>query len=97
MASNDLKSVLKECKQSASVGYKIASAQYKNLNTTLSNAKETINGTLIDFNRSPCYVSSATDLHIRNSKKSSLLKAKRFFRNVKSHDFRLYIGIETKF
>ena len=62
MASNDLKSVLKECKQSASVGYKIASAQYKNLNTTLSNAKETINGTLIDFNRSPCYVSSATDL-----------------------------------
>ncbi len=62
MAEYDLNNVLKECKKYASVGYEIASSQYKNLNNTLSNAAETINGTLMDFNSSPCYVSSATDL-----------------------------------
>lgn len=58
----DLTEILKECQSYASVGYKIASSQYKNLNTTLSNAASRINETLIDFNSSPCYVSSATDL-----------------------------------
>jgi len=62
LAEYDLNNVLKECKKYASVGYEIASSQYKNLNNTLSNAAETINGTLMDFNSSPCYVSSATDL-----------------------------------
>ena len=58
----DLTEILKECQSYASVGYKIASSQHKNLNTTLSNAASRINETLIDFNSSPCYVSSATDL-----------------------------------
>lgn len=58
----DLAEILKECQSYASVGYKIASSQHKNLNTTLSNAASRINETLIDFNSSPCYVSSATDL-----------------------------------
>lgn len=58
----DLTEILKECQSYASIGYKIASSQHKNLNTTLSNAASRINETLIDFNSSPCYVSSATDL-----------------------------------
>ena len=58
----DLTEILKECQRYASIGYKIASAQYKNLNGTLSNAASKINETLMDFNTSPCYVSSATDL-----------------------------------
>ena len=62
MDTYDLAEILKECQSYASVGYKIASSQHKNLNTTLSNAASRINETLIDFNSSPCYVSSATDL-----------------------------------
>ena len=62
MDTYDLTEILKECQSYASVGYKIASSQHKNLNTTLSNAASRINETLIDFNSSPCYVSSATDL-----------------------------------
>lgn len=58
----DLTEILKECQSYASVGYKIASSQHENLKTTLSNAASRINETLIDFNSSPCYVSSATDL-----------------------------------
>ena len=62
MDTYDLTEILKECQSYASIGYKIASSQHKNLNTTLSNAASRINETLIDFNSSPCYVSSATDL-----------------------------------
>ena len=62
MPEYKLDDILKECEKSASTGYRIASSQYKNLSRTLSDAAGTINNTLIDFNNSPCYVSSATDL-----------------------------------
>lgn len=62
VAEFDLRDVLKDCKNSASVGYKLASSQYRNLNNTLSSAAEKINSTLMDFNSSPCYISGATDL-----------------------------------
>ena len=38
----DLKNVLKECKKSAKTGYKIASAQEKNLNSALNSAQEKV-------------------------------------------------------
>lgn len=58
----NLSQVLKDCKKSASVGYKLASSQFNDLQSTLYDASEKINSTLMDFNSSPCYVSSATDL-----------------------------------
>jgi len=62
MTEFDLRVVLKECKKSAKVGYKIAESQYKNLNSTLFEAGEKIKHTIMDFNSSPCYVSGATEL-----------------------------------
>lgn len=62
MTEFDIKDILKECKKSAKVGYKIASSQYKNLNSTLIEAGEKIKHTIMEFDNSPCYVSSATEL-----------------------------------
>lgn len=62
MEDNDLKKVLDECGKSAKVGYKIASAQEKNLNKALYAAREKVRGTLIDFSNSPCYSPEATSL-----------------------------------
>ena len=57
-----MKKVLKECNKSAKTGYKIASAQEKNLNKALASAQEKIQNTIVDFNSSPCYAAEATEL-----------------------------------
>lgn len=62
MEENDLKNVLKECKKTARVGYKIASTQEKNLNRTLDLAQKKVQSTIIDFSSSPCYAPEATQL-----------------------------------
>ena len=62
MAEFDLNDVLKECKKAASIGYKIAAGQHKNLKKTLSQAQEEINTALVDFQTSTCYVSGATEM-----------------------------------
>ena len=62
MEANDLKQVLKECNKSAKTGYKIASAQEKNLNRALASAQRKVQSTIIDFNSSPCYAPEATEL-----------------------------------
>ena len=54
MEETDLKQVLKECNKSAKNGYKIASAQEKNLNRSLASAKEKVQSTIFDLNSSPC-------------------------------------------
>ena len=58
----DLKNVLKECKKSAKTGYKIASAQEKNLNSALNLAQEKVQNTIGFFNDSQCYVPKVTEL-----------------------------------
>jgi len=55
MAGTDLRDVLKECQKSAMSGYRIASAQEKNLSNVLSSAEERIQHAILDFNTSPCY------------------------------------------
>lgn len=62
MEETNLKQVLKECNKSARIGYKIASAQEKNLNRALTSAQEKIQSTIIDFNSSPCYAPETTEL-----------------------------------
>lgn len=62
MEETNLKQVLKECNKSAKTGYKIASAQEKNLNRALASAQEKVQSTIIDFNSSPCYAPEATEL-----------------------------------
>ncbi len=62
MEDDTLKSVLEECKKSARTGYKIASAQEKNLGHALSTAEEKVRDTLYDFNSSPYYSPEATGL-----------------------------------
>lgn len=62
MEETDLKQVLKECNKSAKTGYKIASAQEKNLNRALASAQEKVQSTIIDFNSSPCYAPETTEL-----------------------------------
>lgn len=62
MDDTDLKQVLSECKKAARSGYKIASAQEKNLNRALASAQEKVQSTIIDFNSSPCYAPEATEL-----------------------------------
>ena len=62
MEETDLKQVLRECNKSAKNGYKIASAQEKNLNRALASAQEKVQSTIIDFNSSPCYAPEATEL-----------------------------------
>lgn len=62
METSNLSNVLKECQNSAQVGYQIASAQEKNLNRALSSAREEIRRTLADFHSSPCYSPEATEL-----------------------------------
>lgn len=62
MDDTDLKKVLNECKKSAKTGYKIASAQEKNLNRALASAQEKVQSTIIDFNSSPCYAPEAIEL-----------------------------------
>lgn len=57
-----MRQVLKECNKSAKTGYKIASAQEKNLNRALASAQEKVQSTIIDFNSSPCYAPEATEL-----------------------------------
>ncbi len=54
--------MLKECNKSAKTGYKITSAQEKNLNRALASAQEKVQSTIIDFNSSPCYAPEATEL-----------------------------------
>lgn len=49
MEDIDLKKVLKECNKSAKTGYKIASAQEKNLNRALASAQEKVQSTIIDL------------------------------------------------
>lgn len=62
MEEKNLKQVLKECNKAARIGYKIASAQEKNLNRALTSAQEKIQSTIIDFNSSPCYAPETTEL-----------------------------------
>ena len=62
MEETNLKQVLKECNKAARIGYKIASAQEKNLNRALTSAQEKIQSTIIDFNSSPCYAPETTEL-----------------------------------
>lgn len=62
MNETNLKQVLNECKKSARTGYKIASAQEKNLNRALAYAQEKVQNTIIDLNSSPCYAPEATEL-----------------------------------
>ena len=57
-----MKQVLEECNKAAKTGYKIASAQEKNLNRALASAQEKVQNTIIDFNNSPCYAPEATEL-----------------------------------
>lgn len=57
-----MKRILEECNQAAKTGYKIASAQEKNLNRTLASAQEKVRRTIIDFNSSPCYAPEAAEL-----------------------------------
>lgn len=62
MEETDLKKVLNECKKTARIGYKIASAKEKNLNRALYSAQEKVHSTIIDFNSSPCYAPEAAEL-----------------------------------
>lgn len=62
MEETNLKQVLKECNKAARIGYKIASAQEKNLNRALTSAQEKIQTTIIDFNSSPCYAPETKEL-----------------------------------
>ena len=62
MEETNLKQVLKECNKSAKTGYKIASAQEKNLNRALASAKKKVESTISVFNSSPCYAPEATEL-----------------------------------
>ena len=62
MEETNLQQVLNECKKSARTGYKIASAQEKNLNRALVDAQEKVQSTIIDFNSSPCYAPEAMEL-----------------------------------
>lgn len=57
-----MKRILEECNQAAKTGYKIASAQEKNLNRTLASAQEKVRRTIIDFNSSSCYAPEAAEL-----------------------------------
>ncbi len=73
MDETNLKDVLKECNESAKIGYKIASEQEKNLNRTLDSAQKEIQNTIQDFQRSPCYASGTTELlekQLKDIKKS---------------------------
>lgn len=58
----NLKHVLNECKSAAKTGYKIASAQEKNLNRALATAQDKVQSTIVDFNSSPCYSPEASAL-----------------------------------
>ena len=51
-----LKSSLKKCKKAAKTGYKIASAEEKNLRFTLNKAESEIEKTIVEFQNSSCYV-----------------------------------------
>ena len=62
MEDIDLTEVLKECNKSAKTGYKIASAQEKNLNRALDSAQEKLQSTINDFNSSPLYAPETTEL-----------------------------------
>ena len=62
MEEYDLKQVLKECNESAKIGYKIASAQEKNLNRALASAQEKVQSTIVGFNTSPFYTPEAIEL-----------------------------------
>ena len=62
MKKHDLNAVLKECKKSASAGYRIATKQHRELKNTLAEAKEEIKNTLIEFQTSQCYFSGATEM-----------------------------------
>lgn len=70
----DLKSVLEQCKKSASNGYHIASKHEIQLNKTLENAKTHIQDTIDDFNNSQCYVSNVT-----NSLETQLIDVQKSF------------------
>jgi tRNA U34 5-carboxymethylaminomethyl modifying GTPase MnmE/TrmE len=58
----DIKDALKLCKRAASNGYRIASRQADNLNSTLIDAENKVQYTVEEFNTSPMYDSEATDL-----------------------------------
>ena len=62
MEQQDLRTVLGECKKAAKTGYKIASAQEKNLNKALAVAQEKVQSTISSFNNSPCYALETTEL-----------------------------------
>lgn len=53
MDEENLERVLKECNKSAKIGYKIASAQEKNLERILAAAQEKVQRTITDINHSP--------------------------------------------
>ena len=53
MDEGNLERVLKECNKSAKIGYKIASAQEKNLERILAAAQEKVQRTITDINHSP--------------------------------------------
>ena len=58
----DLTNVLERCKDSANIGYDIASKQVKELDATLTKAGEQIEQAIDEFNNSPCYISDMASL-----------------------------------
>ena len=58
----DIENVLKQCKRSATNGYRIASQQADNLSNTLMDAVYKVQFTVDEFNTSPMYDSEATAL-----------------------------------
>ena len=56
------KTVLKQCQNSATLGYKIANTQRRTLTTTLENAIATVKTTKQEFETSPCYISGSTEM-----------------------------------
>jgi len=53
IAAYDIKDVLKQCKRSATNGYRIASRQADNLSNTLMDAVYKVQFTVDEFNTSP--------------------------------------------
>lgn len=60
--ANSMSQVLEECKDTATVGYQIASAHQKRLKKALSIAEDSIRKTLFDFTNSSCYSPDATSM-----------------------------------
>lgn len=74
MAESDLQDALKDCIESAKIGYKIASAKEKSLSKALSTAENRIQNALNDFDNSPYYAPETSE-----ALKSQLLEIDKAF------------------